>query len=161
MLRLHSNLLWEKVREAGRDEPESKDSLRQRERLFSILRGVRLPEDELAPHAACVVDYLRTFGQARTLSPVFCLDALIMMSHMPAAVIEKHIDSVMFWVIAEPEEDGDFFVQPTALQVIAKLAPKTLASLNLKAQIAAAPLAESKLRSEREQVAKLLKSIPD
>ena len=47
------------------------------------------------------------------------------------------------------------------MSVIAKLSPEKLASLNLKSQIAAISLAKSNLRSDREKVAKLLKSIPD
>ena len=47
------------------------------------------------------------------------------------------------------------------MSVIAKLSPEKLASLNLKSQIAAISLAKSNIRSEREQVAKLLKTIPD
>ena len=158
VLRLHSNLLWGKVREAGRDASENTHAFELRERLFQLLMYAYVPADELAPHASCVVDVLPSCPPEGLR---YVSTALQMMSRMPATVIEKHIDSVMFWVIAEPQEYGDFFIQSTALQVIANLAPKTLASLNLKAQIAAAPLAKSKLRSEREQVAELLKKIPD
>ena len=161
VLRLHSNLLWEKVREAGLDASENKDAFQQRERLFDILAHAQLPEDELAPHAACVVDALRTSGATiNSATNIYCLH---MMSHMPAAVIEKHIDAVMLLMNKKKDNDHDpifKIVQIFCLKAIAKLAPETLASLNLKAQIAATPLANSDLRSERERVANLLKTFP-
>ena len=163
VLRLHSNLLWEKVREAGRDAPENKDAFQHREGLFSILALAQLPEDELAPHAACVVDALRTFGASSASYNFQCLYALDMMLHMPAAVIKKYIDVFML-LLNKKKGNGDPLlqvVQRRCLEAIAKLAPETLASLNLKDQIAATPLANSNLRSERELVAKLLKTIPD
>ena len=161
VMRLHSNLIWEKVRQVGWDASETKDAFRLREKLFNILRHARLPVDELAPHASCVVDALRPSGDASASEiPRYCLNAMGIMNHMPAAVIEKHIDSLMLLLKEAGDEDGDFFIQSDALEVIAKLAPETLALLNLKAQIAAAPLAKSQRRSEREQVVKLLKSIP-
>ena len=163
VLRLHSNLLWEKVREAGRDAPENKDAFQHREGLFSILVHAQLPEDELAPHAACVVDALRTFGASSASYNFQCLYALDMMLHMPAAVIKKYIDVFML-LLNKKKGNGDPLlqvVQRRCLEAIAKLAPETLASLNLKDQIAATPLANSNLRSERELVAKLLKTIPD
>ena len=160
VLRLHSDLLWEKVREAGRDASESKVSYEQRKRLFTILRYADLPEDELAPHAACVVDALQTFGARTDLDSTYCVSALGLMSRMPPAVIEEHIGSVMLVLNLE---DVHYLHQKCCLDVIEKLTPEKLASLNLKPQIqiAAISLAKSNIRSQREQVAKLLKTIPD
>ena len=156
------HLLWEKVREAGRDASENKDAFKLREGLFGILIGAQLQEDELAPHAACVVDALQTSG-ATINSATTNFYYLHMMSHMPATIIEKHIDSVMLLLNWNDKDNNGTLpsLQKNCLKVIAKLTPETLASLNLKVQIAAAPLANSNLRSERELVAKLLKTIPD
>ena len=159
--RLHSNLLWEKVREIGQDASENKHAFEQRDQLFSILTYAQLPEDEVAPHAACVVDALRTFGARTDVFSVYCTGAVKLMSHMPAAVIEKHIGSVML-LLNRKEQDGYYNVfQYRCLNVITKLSPEKLASLNLKPRIAAISLAKSNLPSERELVAKLLKTIPD
>ena len=86
------------------------------------------------------------------------------MSRMPAAVIEKHIGSVMLLLNRTGQNFSCCYfklVQERCLEVVSKLAPEKLASLNLKSQIAAISLAKSNLRSDREKVAKLLKSIPD
>ena len=94
------------------------------------------------------------------MNPIHCLAALNLMVCMPAAVIEKHIGSVMLLLNNKEEEDSEL-LQKFCLDVITKLAPEKLASLNLKPQIAAISLAKSNFRYEREQVAKLLKTIPD
>ena len=162
VLRLHSNLLWEKVREAGEDESGSKEVLMYRYRLFAFLSAAELPEDNVAPHAACVVNMLQTFGEARTkLSPIYCLDALALMSRMPVAVIEKHIGSAMLLLNKNEEDAHCELVRIFCLKVITKLSPEKLASLNLKPRIAAILHAKLLSRSEREHLTKLLRTIPD
>ena len=120
-----------------------------------------MPEDELAPHAACVVDALRTFGARTDVFSVYCTGAVKLMSHMPAAVIEKHIGSVMLLLNRKEEDEYYTVFQYHCLNVITKLSPEKLASLNLKPQIETISLAKSNNYFEREQVAKLLKTIPD
>ena len=162
VLRLHSNLLWEKVREAGEDESGSKEVLMYRYRLFAFLSAAELPEDNVAPHAACVVNMLQTFGEARTkLSPIYCLDALALMSRMPVVVIEKHIGSAMLLLNKNEEDAHCELVRIFCLKVITKLSPEKLASLNLKPRIAAILHAKLLSRSEREHLTKLLRTIPD
>ena len=160
VLRLHSNLLWEKVREIGQDASENKHAFEQRDQLFSILTYAQLPEDEVAPHAACVVDALRTFGARTDLDPAFCLRALKLMSHMPAAVIEKHIGSVMLVLHEQEGRKLTVLFEQYCLDVITKLSPEKLASLNLKPQIAAI-FKRSSCRSERAKLKRLLRTIPD
>ena len=78
------------------------------------------------------------------------------MQHMPAGIIEEHISTIML-LLNNKEDD---LVQKLCLDVVTKLSPMKLVELNLKPQIAAI-FEKSPSRSWREQLAKLLRTIPD
>ena len=81
--------------------------------------------------------------------------AMSLIRRMPAAVIEKRVSTVMWWLTNGAEGDAH-----DALEGLASLSPETLASLNVNAAIAAAPLANSKNRDIRNQLSRLVRSIP-
>ena len=159
-----ADLLWAKVQELTPSADADNSRLhRARTQLLRCLMLAGLPQDELAKNEKIVADYLeRATTQGR--SP---LGGLFLMKVMPAFVIMKRIELVMRWL---SDENMDYAEE--ALQSLQRLSPQQLASLNVKDEIAAAPIASSKKkdtgfdnllanRTHREVVSLLLRSIPE
>jgi len=77
---------------------------------------------------------------------------------MPVPVLEQHVDTLVSWLM---HDSG--FIATQALEALERMGIAKLASLQLKAKIASAPVATSTKRqdrSAREQFVGLLAQLP-
>ena len=145
---LHSDLLWAKLDDLEQEDTD--DTVRAH--LLSLLHDAKIPEDWLADYVGYPMYELDMREDCNSFN---ALCALFLMDDMPSSVIETHVDTLLWWVMS----DHSSGVCSQAFRVIKKLGPKKLASLKLAGKIASAPLATSKNRCQREEVANLVARI--
>eukprot|EP00908_Phaeocystis_cordata_P026689 Transcript_9178.p2 GENE.Transcript_9178~~Transcript_9178.p2 ORF type:complete len:387 (-),score=166.81 Transcript_9178:75-1235(-) len=150
-------LIVAKMRELRRigkgDDPHDELPM-MRDGMMLLLDQASISQRELVDIEKDVLDHLE--GEKNSDDDIkMVTGAMSLIRRMPAAVIEKRISTVMWWLTNGAEGDAH-----DALEGLASLSPETLASLNVKAAIAAAPLANSKNRDIRNQLSRLVRSIP-
>ena len=152
VLYLHADQLWEKLGEL-KDEIDN----HSRGELLSCLCEANIPEDQLADHVADLMYELNRGDECPTRAYTGLL-ALRLTKRMPVPVLEMHVDTLVSWLM---HDSG--FIATQALEALERMGIAKLASLQLKAKIASAPVATSTKRqdrSAREQFVGLLAQLP-
>ena len=153
VLYLHADQLWEKLGEL-KDEVDN----HSRGELLSCLCEANIPEDQLADRVGDLI-YELTRGDECPTRAYTGLLALRLTKRLPVSVLEKHVDTLMSWLM---HDSG--FIACQALEALERMGIEKLASLQLKAKIASAPVATSSKRqdrSARDQFLSLLAQLPE
>ena len=153
VLYLHADQLWEKLAEL-KDEVDN----HSRGELLSCLCEANIPEDQLADRVGDLI-YELTRGDECPTRAYTGLLALRLTKRMPVSVLEKHVDTLVSWLM---HDSG--FIACQALEALERMGIEKLASLQLKAKIASAPVATSSKRqdrSARDQFLSLLAQLPE
>merc|ERR1711935_1035549 len=153
VLYLHADQLWEKLGEL-KDEVDN----HSRGELLSCLCEANIPEDQLADRVGDLI-YELTRGDECPTRAYTGLLALRLTKRLPVSVLEKHVDTLVSWLM---HDSG--FIACQALEALERMGIEKLASLQLKAKIASAPVATSSKRqdrSARDQFLSLLAQLPE
>ena len=151
---IHMDKLWEKLDEL-KDGEEGAMGGDLRGDLLSLLDGAGIPEKFLAEY----VKYPMYELNMRENCGRAGLHSLRLMGRMPGTTIEKHVDTLMWWLTSDK-----YYCAELALEAVERIGLEKLSLLKLKAKIATAPTATSSkhaARSARDKFIRLLEQLPE